>query len=84
MKIDVIIPAYRPGAEFLELIDRLERQTLPVSKILVMNTRSQVDVEKLLADRPEIQVGSLEKMNLITEGPGTARQGFLRRIICCF
>ena len=61
MKIDVIIPAYRPGAEFLELIDRLERQTLPVSKILVMNTRSQVDVEKLLADRPEIQVVSLEK-----------------------
>ena len=61
MKIDVIIPAYRPGAEFLELIDRLERQTLPVRKILVMNTRSQVDVEKLLADRPEIQVVSLEK-----------------------
>ena len=61
MKIDVIIPAYRPGAEFLELIDRLERQTLPVSKILVMNTRSQVNVEKLLADRPEIQVVSLEK-----------------------
>ena len=61
MKIDVIIPAYRPGAEFLELIDRLERQTLPMSKILVMNTRSQVDVEKLLADRPEIQVVSLEK-----------------------
>ena len=61
MKIDVIIPAYRPGAEFLELIDRLERQTLPVSKILVMNTRSQVNVEKLLADRPEIHVVSLEK-----------------------
>ena len=61
MKIDVIIPAYRPGAEFLELIDRLERQTLPVSKILVMNTRSQVNVEKLLADRSEIQVVSLEK-----------------------
>ena len=61
MKIDVIIPAYRPGAEFLELIDRLERQTLPLRKILVMNTRSQVDVEKLLADRPEIQVVSLEK-----------------------
>lgn len=76
MKIDVIIPAYRPGAEFLELIDRLERQTLPVSKILVMNTRSQVDVEKLLADRPEIHVVSLEKMNLITEDPGPRGEAF--------
>ena len=37
-KIDVIIPAYRPGAEFEALLNRLEGQSYPVSRIIVMNT----------------------------------------------
>ena len=61
MKIDVIIPVHGPGEEFLELLHRLERQTLPVDKLWIMNTRSGVDVEKLLAGRPKLQVLSLDK-----------------------
>ena len=61
MKIDVIIPVHGPGEEFLELLHRLERQTLPVDKLWIMNTRSGVDVEKLLAGRPKIRVVSLDK-----------------------
>lgn len=37
-KIDVIIPVYKPGQDFLALIDRLECQTVPVHKIILMNT----------------------------------------------
>lgn len=61
MKIDVIIPVCNPGAEFEVLLERLGRQTLPVHKLLVMNTRSKTDVEKMLEGRPGIQTVSLEK-----------------------
>lgn len=40
-KIDVIIPSYMPDRFFLELIDRLEKQTLPVQKIIIMNTEEK-------------------------------------------
>lgn len=38
MRIDVIIPVYRPGRELTELLDRIEKQTLPVGHIILMNT----------------------------------------------
>ena len=38
IKVDVIIPAYHPGKEFSALIDRLMKQTIPVHRIIVMNT----------------------------------------------
>ncbi len=37
-KTDVIIPVYKPGAEFIELIEKLEHQTIPVHRILLYNT----------------------------------------------
>ncbi len=40
MKIDVIIPVYKPGEELFSLLDRLEDQTVPVQKIILMNTES--------------------------------------------
>ena len=36
--IDVVIPTYKPNGEFTELIDRLQRQTIPPGKIILMNT----------------------------------------------
>lgn len=41
MKIDVIIPAYKPDKSFLKLIEMLEQQTLPVHKIIIMNTEEK-------------------------------------------
>ena len=41
MEIDVIIPLYRPGREFFDLIDLLEHQTMPVHRIILMNTEEK-------------------------------------------
>lgn len=41
MKIDVIIPVYRPGRELFELLDRLVHQTVPADKIILMNTEER-------------------------------------------
>lgn len=39
--IDVLIPAYRPGREFSDLLERLKKQSCPVRKVLVMNTEKR-------------------------------------------
>ena len=41
MKIDVIIPVYKPGTELLNLLERLEKQTVPLNRIILMNTEKQ-------------------------------------------
>ena len=41
MKIDVIIPVYRPGRELFSLLDQLECQTVPVQDIILMNTEKK-------------------------------------------
>ena len=40
MKIDVVIPTYRPGEEFLKLISRLQKQKYEVNCIHVINTET--------------------------------------------
>lgn len=39
--VDVIIPSYKPDQKFLKLIQRLERQSIPVRQIIVMNTEQK-------------------------------------------
>lgn len=41
MKIDVIIPVYKPGTELLTLLECLEKQTVPVNRIILMNTEEK-------------------------------------------
>ncbi|MBP3352803.1 MAG: glycosyltransferase family 2 protein [Lachnospiraceae bacterium] len=41
MKIDIIIPVYKPDKTFFELIEKLENQTIPVNQILLMNTEEK-------------------------------------------
>ena len=38
MKIDIVIPTYKPGKDFPVLLQRLEEQELPPGRILVINT----------------------------------------------
>lgn len=41
MKIDVIIPSCHPEKRFLELVERLESQTEPVNRIIIVNTEKE-------------------------------------------
>lgn len=41
MKIDVIIPVYKPGKELFKLLDRLKMQTVKVQNIILMNTEEK-------------------------------------------
>ena len=38
MSVDVVIPTYRPGKKFARLLKMLKKQTMPVGRIIVMNT----------------------------------------------
>lgn len=51
VKIDVIIPAYRPGEEFEKLLERLSAQKYPINRIDQM----------LLISIPRIKYILLEK-----------------------
>ena len=42
MKVDVIIPVYRPGARFLEMLRRLSKQSRPVNRFIIMNTEKDL------------------------------------------
>ncbi len=42
MKVDVIIPVYGPGNRLLELFDRLGNQTVPVDRLIIMNTEKSL------------------------------------------
>jgi len=41
LEIDVIIPVYKPGRELPVLLERLAGQTMPVHKIILMNTEEK-------------------------------------------
>ena len=42
MKVDVIIPVYRPGARFPEMLRRLSKQSRPVNRFIIMNTEKDL------------------------------------------
>ena len=37
-RVDAIIPVYRPGKEFDQLLEKLNHQSYPLHKIILMNT----------------------------------------------
>ena len=39
--VDVIIPTYKPKESFLKLIERLEKQSYPVNRIIIINTEER-------------------------------------------
>lgn len=61
IKIDVIIPTYHPGKEFSALLDRLMKQTMPVHRIIVMNTEEAFWKKELEEKYPVLEVHHLKK-----------------------
>lgn len=60
-KVDVIIPAYRPGEEFAGLLDALCSQSYPIENIIVMNTEEKFWNPKWEDAFPKVKVTHLKK-----------------------
>ena len=60
MKIDVIIPTYKPGKEFEKLIGRLQKQEYPIHKIIIINTRTDIFPEELNRSIYKIEITHIE------------------------
>lgn len=41
MTVDVIIPVYKPDRDFFRMIEKLETQTVPVRRMIIMNTEEK-------------------------------------------
>ncbi len=41
MTVDIIIPTYKPDREYFALIEMLQKQTIPIRKIIVINTEEK-------------------------------------------
>ncbi len=66
MKIDIIIPIYKPGKELFALLDRLGEQSVPIHKIILMNTGKKYFAERIQEEEfaqryPKAEVHHLEK-----------------------
>ena len=60
MKVDVIIPTYKPGKEFEKLIGRLQKQEYPIHKIIIINTRTDIFPEELDRSNYKIEITHIE------------------------
>lgn len=40
-EVDVIIPVYRPGEKFIRLLEQLKKQSVPIRKIILINTEKK-------------------------------------------
>ena len=40
-KVDIIIPVYKPDARFLTLLEKIGQQSVPVNRIIIMNTEQK-------------------------------------------
>ena len=78
MKIDVIIPLYKPGRELFQLLDRLKAQTIPVQKVILMNTEEKYFEElvygtKFSKEYPNTEIHHLSKREF--DHGGTRHRG---------
>ncbi len=53
MTVDILIPTYKPGEEFEELLQLLLKQTVDIRKIIIMNTEEKY-LERFMYERPDI------------------------------
>ena len=60
-KVDVIIPTYRPDDGFRDLLRRLSKQSLSVSRIIVMNTEEKFWNKSWEEEFPLLEVHHLTK-----------------------
>lgn len=56
MKVDAVIPAYKPGCDLRELVEKLLDQTVRLGRIIIINTDREFFDEKEYLIAPEVEV----------------------------
>ncbi len=60
-EIDVLIPVYRPGEELAGLLEKLQKQTNPVNRIIIINTEKVFFDEQKYRIAPNIEVYHIKR-----------------------
>lgn len=56
MKVDAVIPAYKPGHDLRELVEKLLDQTVRLGRIIIINTDREYFDEKEYLIAPAVEV----------------------------
>lgn len=81
MNIDVIIPLYKPDNTLFDLLDRLNRQTLPIHRIILLNTEEKYFARLTYGNRTLDQYKNIEVFHISKrefDHGGTRRLGVKR------
>lgn len=73
MQLDVVIPTYRPGNEFTELINKLQKQDYPIHKIIIINTESNKFPKQIENSPYEVKITHIRPENF--DHGGTRNMG---------
>lgn len=60
-RVDVMIPTSKPDEKFRKLIEMLQRQTYPITKILIINTEKAFFPENFAENFPEVEVKHINR-----------------------
>ena len=61
MKVDLIIPTYKPGEKFKESLRRLSVQTRRPDRIIIINTEKEYFHEQWIEEYDNVEVHHIEK-----------------------
>ena len=63
MKVDLIIPTYKPGEKFKKSLKRLAQQTRKPDRIILINTEAQYFDEEMIRPYDNVEVHHIKKEN---------------------
>ncbi|POP32463.1 glycosyl transferase family 2 [Lactonifactor longoviformis] len=76
--VDVVIPVYKAGDEFVKLLHGLAKQSYPIEKIVIMNTGKEYWKESWEREVPNMEVHHIEKSEFDHGGTRDEAVGY-----CC-
>lgn len=82
--VDVIIPTYKPGEKFDKLMQMLQKQTHPISRILIMNTEESCFPKRGYENLPGVEVRHLKHSEFDHGGTRDRAACFATADLLCF
>lgn len=84
MKVDLIIPTYKPDAQFGELMERLAQQTLRPNRIIIMNTEEDYFIPDIIDGMDDVEVHHIAKAEFDHGGTRNQAVTYSDADIICF